>query len=142
MRLPCRGAMGQGGVAGEERVEKKPGKSGLLEYPLGESNPCPLAENQISWATRRRGLRNLSAREPNTTANAAKVKNGQGKTGTPLYPRKPTAPPWGISKPNAQRKPFLAPDEIPHGHQSTQHAFYLCSSDLNLWPILISESAE
>jgi hypothetical protein len=24
-------------------------------YPQGESNPCPLAENQISWATRRWG---------------------------------------------------------------------------------------
>lgn len=24
-------------------------------YPLGESNPCLLAENQVSWATRRRG---------------------------------------------------------------------------------------
>ncbi len=27
----------------------------IATYPLGESNPCPLAENQISWATRRRG---------------------------------------------------------------------------------------
>ncbi len=27
----------------------------FMQYPLGESNPCPLAENQISWATRRRG---------------------------------------------------------------------------------------
>src|SRR5436190_20546816 len=31
------------------------GLSRTFNSPLGESNPCPLAENQISWATRRRG---------------------------------------------------------------------------------------
>src|SRR5262249_25650535 len=36
----------------------------LFKYPLGESNPCPLAENQISWATRRRGRSGLANYQP------------------------------------------------------------------------------
>ena len=44
--------------------EKNPVKTGLLtpfKYPLGESNPCLRTENPMSWATRRRGLKKISA---------------------------------------------------------------------------------
>ncbi len=36
--------------------KRKPLQSGS-KYPLGESNPCLWTENPMSWATRRRGLR-------------------------------------------------------------------------------------
>src|SRR5690606_4229478 len=39
------------------QIEKPSFSEGFegTEYPQGESNPCPLAENQVSWATRRWG---------------------------------------------------------------------------------------
>ncbi len=38
------------------RQEKGRQQGWQPKYPLGESNPCLLDENQVSWATRRRGL--------------------------------------------------------------------------------------
>jgi hypothetical protein len=70
-------------VMGEQGAlnKRKARKIRAFEYPLGESNPCPLAENQISWATRRRGLRIHSARSSNPTRDGAKVKKGGNDQG-------------------------------------------------------------
>ena len=62
-------------LAPSRKKQKKPGKTGQFcclmrlratrcqtaKYPLGESNPCLRTENPMSWATRRRGLKKISA---------------------------------------------------------------------------------
>jgi integrase len=63
----------------QNKNEKPPFLEGVSTnpYPQGESNPCSLAENQMSWATRRWGQLHFNQDKPNPTRPATNVKKRQ-----------------------------------------------------------------